>query len=518
MANHFKSESTLPTEDPNQQAHQSAPSLTNRTARGFTWMLAQTAVTKSFDTVAHLILGRLLLGEEWGVIGLAMTVRVFTDVLRRTGLRQILVQRHLKFDRWATPGFWMALAIGGLAMILMIAVAAPIAAVYREPQLATLVIILAFVPAIGAVGTVPVAKLQADLRFRALAVSDTSCRVSQVVLRIVFAMAGLGPIGYILPEPLAEIGRTIAYWWLAKPKIKLAAQWRRWRFLLVDSGWMFLTTNATKLAEQADKLVLGLFHAKAVVGDYYWAYMLSRQAIDMFVWNLEKILLPALSHLQSDPVRQVQAFLRAARLLAILVVPGCLLLAAMVDPVLRLLLPGGQRHESIPVVQIVSSAMSMWVIYGPTASLIKAQGRFKLLMIITWIYAVFFIAVIVLAAWLSSKYDGNGATTMAFAVGACMTVFGPIQAYIGIRPGGGTWLDVARIYIPPIILGIIAVGGGLLLASTTPSLATNHLLKVAIIAGVGSGLYLAQLRFLMPETFKEVSDQVMQLLQRRRRQ
>ena len=61
-------------------------------------MMGQTAVTKSVEMVAQLILGKLLLGEEWGLIGLAMAVRVFTDVLRRTGLRQVLIQRHLHFD------------------------------------------------------------------------------------------------------------------------------------------------------------------------------------------------------------------------------------------------------------------------------------------------------------------------------------------------------------------------------------------------------------------------------------
>jgi PST family polysaccharide transporter len=330
----------------------------------------------------------------------------------------------------------------------------------------------------------------------------------QAILRVVLVVVGLGPLGYVIAEPVSEAGRTIAYWWLSRPRIRMAAQWRRWKFLLADSGWMFLATNANKLVEQADKLILGLYHVKDTVGAYFWAYMVSRQAIDVFVWNLEKILLPALSHLQLDPQRQIQAFLRAARMLAVAIVPACLMLAATVDPLLHFIYPAGDRHDSIPVIQIVSAAMSMWVIYGPTASLIKAQGRFRLFMILTWIYAAFFLSVVFFAAWYSDRLEWNGAISMAIAVAVCMTVFGPIQAYIGIRPGGGTWMDVARIYLPPIALSIVAVGGGLLLATAIPAVAASHVLKIAVIVLVGGGLYLALLRTLMPGTFRELFDQL----------
>ena len=478
--------------------------------------MGQTAVTKSCDIAAHMLLGRLLLGDEWGVIGLAMAVRAFTDVLRRTGLRQVLVQRHLKFNRWATPGFWMALAIGLAATLIMTAAAPIVAVVYAEPQLMSLVLILALVPPIGALGTVPLAKLQADLRFRQLAISDSACRIGQVALRVILVLllrdSGLGPLGYIMPEPLAEIGRSGIYWWMAKPKIRFAAQWRRWRFLLADSGWMFLATNANKLVEQADKLILGLFHATSAVGAYYWAYMISRQTIDVFVWNLEKILLPALSQLQLDPKRQMRAFLRSARLLAILVVPACLMLAAIVDPLIHLILPGGQRDDSIAVIQVVSAAMSMWVIYGPTASLIKAQGRFKLFMAVTWLYAALFLLVITLAAWISRLLEFNGAVAVALAVGVCMTIFGPIQAYIGIRSDGGTWRDVAVIYVPPIFFGLISIGIPAFLANTLPLVSGSHPALIITIAVLGGALYLACLRLFMPSTWRALLEQARHLV------
>ncbi|UCD74218.1 MAG: oligosaccharide flippase family protein [Phycisphaerales bacterium] len=473
-------------------------------------------MTKTCDIVAHVWLAVLLGGDEWGVIGLAMAVRVFTDVLRRTGLRQVLVQRHLKFNRWATPGFWMALAIGLAATVIMAAAAPVVARIYKEPELTALILILALVPPVGALGTVPLAKLQSDLRFRALAISDSACRIAQVALRVLLVLllrdSGLGPLGYILPEPLAEIGRTSAYWWMARPKIRLAAQWRRWKFLLADSGWMFIATNANKLVEQADKLILGLFHATDVVGAYYWAYMISRQTIDVFVWNLEKILLPALSHLQLEPRRQVEAFLRAARLLAVLVVPACLMLAAVIDPVLHILLPKGQRDDSIPVIQVMSAAMSMWVIYGPTASLIKAQGRFKLFMVITWLYAIFFVAVITFAAWLGRLIEFNGAIAVAFAVGACMLIFGPIQAYIGIRPGGGTWRDVAGIYLPPIFFGLIAIGIPTWLSNALPMVRESNVGRMVVIALIGGGLYLGSLRMFMPSTWRALLEQAHHLV------
>ena len=68
-------------------------------------MFSVTLTGRVVDLATVLVLGNVLLEEHWGLIGIATAVRVFTDLLGRIGLDQVLVQRHAKFQRWATPGW-----------------------------------------------------------------------------------------------------------------------------------------------------------------------------------------------------------------------------------------------------------------------------------------------------------------------------------------------------------------------------------------------------------------------------
>src|SRR5262245_29080672 len=93
----------------------SGPTLTGRTARGFAWLLAQTVVDRLVSASGQLALAWLLRPDDYKLLALVYTVTTFAGLLQQAGLGQVLIQRHAKFARWATPVFWMALTLGVVA-------------------------------------------------------------------------------------------------------------------------------------------------------------------------------------------------------------------------------------------------------------------------------------------------------------------------------------------------------------------------------------------------------------------
>ena len=85
----------------------SASQLTRRSLSGVAWMVFQTLASKSFGLIGQIILARLLTPHDFGLVGLAYAAGAIPNILRQSGVPQILVQKRRSFVRWAAAAFWM---------------------------------------------------------------------------------------------------------------------------------------------------------------------------------------------------------------------------------------------------------------------------------------------------------------------------------------------------------------------------------------------------------------------------
>src|SRR4051812_30808575 len=366
------------------------PSLAGHAARGVGWLLLQTGGAKVVALGAQVVLAWLLRREDFGLLSKTFTVAALPGLLYQVGLREVLLGRTTsvrRVDRWAGPATWMAAGLGGLSAALMLAVA-PLAARVLYPlrvagdatvgdrrQLVLMVAVLAWAAPILSLGNVPVAQLQARLRFRAVAGVNFLQFATISVLSVVFALAGFGAYSFVLPWPLAAMARLVVLWGLSPPPLPLRPMFNRWRHLAGDTAHVLAARALSLVTELGDYVVLGRFHPDAVVGVYYFAFNLSLQTAMLLALNLDGVLMPVLSKLRDDPVRQRAAFLSAAQAIALVGIPICLLQAVVADPVVRLIFDL-KWYAAIPVLQVLSIGMAFRVVTHPAQSLMRAQGRF----------------------------------------------------------------------------------------------------------------------------------------------
>lgn len=456
----------------------SQPTLSERATRGFAILIVQTLGTKAVNTFMQLALAWLLLPEDFGLVAMAVTVSSLVAALSKPGTQVVLVQRHRRFDRWANPAFWMSLCYG-LAGAVVAALLAPAAgAFYGRDVVTRLVLILAIAIPLDPIRIVPAARLQADMRFRFISKVTIATATFQALLSIALAWFGFGPFSFVIPIPVAELLRTVLYWAATRPAVQLNPQWRRWRFLLGDVWLVTVGDILQWVPKQCDYLILALVSSADVVGQYFFSFQLARQTATLLTTNLNAVLFPALSQLSRDPHRQVQAYLRSAKLVAVVAVPAALLQAAMVEPAVRLVLDK-QWQPIVPVLQLLSIAAAVRVIGAMPGSLIQAQRRFALRLVVHTVYAVTFLTSISIGAVLGE------AIGVAVAVIAYQAVLGPAFLYVAIRPFGRGWRDIAGVYTWPFIVGglasLVAAQIPRLLPGLSPLMLMIQLVATAIL-------------------------------------
>lgn|GEM_PF-954887 len=418
-----------------------AGSLASQAAAGFAWTLGQTLGSKALGLLGQIVLARLLLPRDFGLVAVSIIAVSFASVIRQTGIQQILVQRHENFRRWANPAFWFELTFG-VATAILLAASSPIAAaVFHSRALIGLILVSASAAPLSPWTVVPTARLMIDMRFKQIAIVNMATNAMLTLMSVFLAWWGLGAYSLIIPIPVSGAVRCIWLWRLARPRVRIRPQFRRWRFLVGDSGYMIATGFLNAVMYQAGYLALGLLCTKATVGLFFFGLNLSSQVALLLSQNLGGVLLPALAKLQDDAVRQTAALVRALRLLAFISTPACLLLAVVAAPLIALVY-GDKWLPAVPILQIMAVTSAVSIPSAPAVAAMQSQGRFAALFWWTIAQAPVQVGAVFMGAWLGAGV-GAAAAWLAFAL-----ISSPVTIRLSLR-GDSEWGAVFGVYLGP---------------------------------------------------------------------
>lgn len=487
------------------------PTLGQKAARGFLVNFGVLTALKVVNVLAQFILAWLLIPEDFGLFGMTTAAISIITLLRRAGLRDVLVHRGRKLDLWATSAFWLSVICGVVTSLLLVAVAPLAAWVFDEPRVVWLILIMAPVPLLDSVGTVAESYLQRDMRFGAIGKADLVSQSGINVGMILLAALGLGAYSFVLPRPLMQLVRAGMLIRAAKPPLRWKPQVRRWRYLLGDGLRMLGTEVAYVAANQFDYFMLGVFHSATTVGLYFFAFSLSMQSIRLFAKQVAGVIFPALSQIQDDVERQRQAFRRAVLGISAICMPMLMLQIATAEPLFLLVLKP-KWYESIPLVQLLSAGMLLNLFSWPALSVLKAQGRFNSTLMLTLTHLA------LLAAFVTPAAKFGNVMHVAIAAATAWALIGPIQLHFALRQIGLGWGALLGPCVRILLSAAVAIGPAAWAATMIP-LGTpgRELLRLVIVTVSMCVIYPLLIRWLQRETWGDLMQRVRQLRSRRSR-
>ncbi len=352
-------------------------------------MLSKSVVTRVAAFATQIALAWMLEPEHFGLIGLAYSIQGFAGIVQSTGVGIFLVSRQDDYERYANAGFWYSIFTGLVAAAIMLLCAPLAARLLDSPELVGLLLIMAIATPFQAIWTVPSARLSIDFRFRAAAIVNMFYWVGGMILSVLFAWAGFGAYSFVLPLLITKPLCAVILLLLARPPIHWRFQFSHWRSIVRLSVVVLFTAIFSKIVDMGDYLILGAFFDNETVGLYYFAYALSVQSIMLISLNLTGILFPILSKIQNDPERQRNAFIRASRVLALLAIPFSMVIAALADPLIRLIY-ADKWLPAIPLLQVLAVSMAFRASGSIAGSYLNSQKKFRLLLLASVIQCVLF--------------------------------------------------------------------------------------------------------------------------------
>jgi Membrane protein involved in the export of O-antigen and teichoic acid len=348
--------------------------LTRKTARGALVSAGAQGAMFVLRTGSLMVLARLLLKEDFGLVNMVTAFTGFLGLLRDAGLGMAAVQRVSITRAQASTLFWVNVTVGGLLALVVMAAAPFLTAFYGEPRLFWVTVALATTFVFNGAGNQHRAMLQRRMRFVVLAVIDITSIVFSIAVGLGMAAAGYGYWALVAmaisPTAIILLGVWLATGWIPGMPQQRAGI----RSMLEYGGLVTLNNLLAYLAYNADKVLIGRFCGAGALGIYGRAYQLISLPTESLNSTIGLVAFPALSRVQNDPARFSAFFLKGYSLFLSLVMPITIGGALFADDIILILL-GPKWHEAAGIFRLLAPTILVLALVNPFTWFMLAAGR-----------------------------------------------------------------------------------------------------------------------------------------------
>lgn len=317
---------------------QQAPKTMGRqAARGVVWITFQALVVRLSGVVIFLVLARLLLPVEFGLLAAAQVFVALSRALAEAGLSRTLVQKPTLRAAHLDSAFLVSAIIGAVLALLMAASAPLVADLYNLPRLTPVLLALSVVPLLVGMSNVPDAILSRQLMFRALAVRGMYSVVSAGAVGIALAFLGAGAWALVAQVVTQAVVAFVVLW--------VSAGWkpgREWegpaiRELLGFGSHVVGISLLNFFNRRAGELLIGVVLGPIALGLYAVAMRVLTLSLDLLINSVNKIAWPVFSRVADQPERLRRAYLRSVAITTLCAFPGFTILGLFGNPLTPLL-------------------------------------------------------------------------------------------------------------------------------------------------------------------------------------
>lgn len=459
-------------------------SIGRKAAGGFVWALLGFAFMQvgSFATYAYA--SRVLGADGIGVVGTALTLVFWIDVLLSVGLGASLIyeqetgQTH-RVTVAFTVNLIMAVTLGSLMFFGADAIDSFFQADHPE-----IFRVLAFLILLKGLGQVPDAMLKRDLDFRRRIRADFTRSIGRLVVTVALLQSGMGPVAMVIGVLSAEVAAVAITWWLVRFVPRLAFDFKVAGQMLRFGAAMFGAQLLGMLWLQGDYFfITRAFGAKSdEFGSYYTAFRLPELVLGS-VYNLfSNVAFPAFSAARVRGMEELRAAaLRSLRYLCLFGFTAGIGMSLIARDFVGVVF--GEIEGAIPIMQLLCVAAGFVAVGYASGDIYAAIGKPRL--------GVYFQLVFVPVLFIGFAFAiPHGVQWIAFVHVVVMIPYSLFRIEVANRLIGTTWGSSLNALRPALAatVGLVALALPVRLV-TAQGFGSLVAILVAGLVGAVGGLY-----------------------------
>lgn len=344
--------------------------------------------------ISTIILARLLVPEDFGIIAMASIVIGLADVLLDMGVNITLIQNSNATQEDYNAAWTIRLVESALGALLVFALAEPAAEYFRDPRVADVTRVLAFSLLLTGCENIGVVTFQKEMEFgrefRFFFVKRMTGFVITISAALMLHSYWAMVIGALSGRAMGAMLSYVVH--PMRPRLSLV----RMKPMLSFSSWNLLRGIGTYVNENLHRFLVGRRESPGVMGAYSLGSDIAALPSTELLAPLNRVLFPLFVKLKHDPAQLKSAFLLALGIQAMIGIPAGAGLA-LVSNELVLALLGEKWIAAIPFVQLMGVINIFNAISVSGAYMLLTLGRTKITALNTWMQILFFATLAMLA-------------------------------------------------------------------------------------------------------------------------
>lgn len=400
-------------------------SLKTKAVSGVSWTFLNMMGNQGLAFVFSIVLARMLLPEDFGLIGMIVIFMAIGRSLIDGGLTQSIIRQKEPTQIDYSMVFFVNF-IGSIVVYLILFFCAPlIANFYNQPVLIDIIRIYCLSFVINAFSAIQFTRLTKELDFKTQMLVTIPSYIAAALCGIYFAYNDYGVWSLVYMNLIQSTLSTIQVWYRSGWTPSLRFDKERFLFHLSFGYKLALSGLIDTVFKNIYPLIIGRFFSAAQLGFYTRADTLKSLPVTNISNALNKVTYPIFAEIQDDDIRLKRAYKQIMQMVLFIVAPILLLLGALADPFFRFVFTE-KWLPAVPYFQIMCCYGIFYPIHAYNLNIIKVKGRSDLFLrlefikriitvimlcitvpfgIVSMLWGIFFNSII--ALFINSFYSGR---------------------------------------------------------------------------------------------------------------
>ena len=337
------------------------------------WMAGMRVAGQIITWASTLLVIRILVPEDYGLMAMATIVIGFLDNINEMGLASAIIQKKDLSKKLVEQIFGLLLIFNACLYGLLFITAPYVAEFFNDDRLTLIIRILGFQVIISAFLVIPDSIMTRDMDFRRISIINFVALVLASLSTLWFAYNGSGVWSLVYGTLIASMARTLGTLYVSRYFCIPSFSFKGIGEVLNFGGFVTIHRMLYYFYIQADVFIIGKILGKELLGYFSVAVQLASLPMEKFSAILNEVGFSAFSQIQ-DNKKQVQDHLcKAIRILGVVVFPVFMGISCVAPELVDVFLGEKWQQAAIPL-QILSVVMALKMM-NITDPVLFALGR-----------------------------------------------------------------------------------------------------------------------------------------------
>ncbi len=455
--------------------------LQKKVFSGLFWKFGERIGAQAVSFLVSMILARLLMPSDYGVIALITIFIDIANVFVSSGFGSALVQKKDADEVDFSSVFYFSIGMSWVLYGIVFLAAPAIAGFYGKDILIPVLRVMALKLPLAGVNSVQQAYVQKNMLFKRFFFSTLIGTVGSAVVGIAMAYLGFGPWALVAQYLFNSTVDTLVLWVTVKWRPVLAFSAERMKTLF-SFGWKMLCSELIHTSYgQIRSLIIGKVYTDKDLAFYNQGGKLPSILVTNINSSVSSVLFPAMTQKQDNEEKLKEMVRLSIRISSYIMWPLMTGLLVVSEPVVKLIFTD-KWLSCVPYMQIACIQFALEPVQTANVQAVKAMGKGRTFLIMEIVKKAFGIVMIV-----AVMYQG----VMAIALTAMVVTF--FAALVNSTPNrkylGYTYREQLADLLPSVCLAAV-MGVFVYLVSCLP-VALVPRLCIQIVAGIASYVLLS---------------------------